>query len=104
MSLWTGIWGSQGAGKTLLEVLIAGQEAIRLCKTDEKGAELLAAAAEQLAGARFAMNFDIDFAPIERILKAKELPFVAPDVYRFHNTDVATLDLRKLEGRHILFD
>ncbi|GEM_PF-6429231 len=104
MSLWTGIWGAQGAGKSLLQVLIAGQEAVRLCKTDEKGAALLHAVAGEMARAKFAMNFDIDFAPLEKILKAKELPFRHPDVYRFHNTDVATLDIAALEGRHILFD
>lgn len=104
MSLWTGIWGSQGAGKTLLQVLIAGQEAIRLCKTDDKGRTLLNDVAMQFERAKFAMNFDIDFEPVRKILKKKELPFNLPDVYRFQNTEVATLDLKKLEGRHILFD
>lgn len=82
---WTGIIGDQGAGKTLFETLIVGQEAERISLMD----------AGPLQG--LALNYDVDLSPLSEELAKKT------DVYRFTN-DPRSINVKRLYNRHVFFD
>lgn len=83
---WTGIIGDQGAGKTLFETLIVGQEAERIVLGDEK-----------MTQTGIALNYDVELSPLGEEVKAKT------DVYRFRN-DLQGISVARLKNRHVFFD
>lgn len=83
---WTGIIGDQGAGKTLFETLIVGQEAERIFNADPK-----------MTQKGLALNYDVDLSPLGAEL-AK-----TTNVYRFSN-DLQGINVDRLRNRHVFFD